>query len=298
MTMNLEASVVKNIENPTRKLEKEPSEIYISEILAESKNRLSEYFPIFYRDIPTILNYRDKAEELKINFNFEGENLNINIQTPENLSDKTVDDLKKKESDFLVFKDVSAGETISKKTQDFFFLTHEYVHGINQALFKEYRPDIIKIGAAKRKEFAEIDESRKKEILQEESVNSLISVLGESLPISFERIITEKILQDENIGNDEKNNAGKFWDVHKKSLLSAKLEENLNSKYSELDEAMISYKIFQRFGEIGIIDFIKNFDFEKLSKIKKYTDVKNKVLSAEYKEFLEMSAEDIIENFT
>ncbi len=294
--MNPETSPTNITEDSIEKSEKEPLEEYISEVFAESRNKLFEYFPIFYRDIPTILNYRDNAEELKINYNFEDENLNINIQTPENLSDKTVDDLKNAEGSFLVFQGVSAGETISKKTQDFFFLIHEYAHGINQILFEEYRPDIIKIAAVKRKELVEIDESEKK-IIQREGVNSLISFLGESLPISFERIMAEKILQDENIDDDEKNNVRKFWDAHEKSLASVKLEKNPKSKYSELDEAMISYKIYQRFGERGIIDFIKNFNFEKLSKIKKYIDPENRILSVEYKNFLEMNAEDIVKNF-
>ncbi|MEW5907938.1 MAG: hypothetical protein AB1643_02035 [Patescibacteria group bacterium] len=47
----------------------------------------------------------------------------------------------------------------------------------------------------------------------------------------------------------------------------------------------------------GIVDFIKNFDFEKLSKIKKYSDTENKILSEEYKKFLEMDASDIVKNF-
>ena len=32
--------------------------------------------------------YQDNVEDLKINYYFEGENLNINIRTPENLSGK------------------------------------------------------------------------------------------------------------------------------------------------------------------------------------------------------------------
>lgn len=83
------------IENSTEKQKKESKEIYINKVLMESKNRLSEYFPLLYKNIPTHLNYQDNAEELKINYHFEGENLNINIQTPENLSEKTVDDLNK-----------------------------------------------------------------------------------------------------------------------------------------------------------------------------------------------------------
>lgn len=281
-----------SIEKSAEKQEKELQRAYINEVLTESKNRLSEYFPIFYRDIPTNLDYQDNAEELKINYNFEGENLNINIRTPENLSGKTVDDLKKLEGGFLVFQDVAKNETVSKKTQDFFFLSHEYNHRINQVVLKEYRPDIIQITEGKRKEFAEADESKKEELKGEEK-NSIFPVLGESMPISLERIIVEKILQDGNIDDNEKNNAKKFWESHKRSLLSKRLEEDPKSKYSELDEAMIYYKIYQEFGEKGIIDFIKNFDFGKLSRIRKYSDVENRILSEEYKEFLEMSASEI-----
>ena len=32
---------------------------------------------------------------------------------------------------------------------------------------------------------------------------------------------------------------------------------------------MIYYKIYQALGEKGIVDFVKNFDFDKLSKIEK-----------------------------
>lgn len=291
-----ETSPINNTENSIEKKEKESKEIYLNEVLTESKNRLSEYFPIFYRDIPTNLDYQDNSEELKINYNFKGDNLNINIQTPENLSNKTVDDLKKSETDFLVFQDVAENETILKKTQDFFFLSHEYNHGIGQVLLKEYRPDVVQIIEDKRKEFAEIDENKKKKFEQEER-NSVFPVLGESLPISLERIMIEKILQDKNIDDDEKNNAKKFWETHEKSLLSKKLEEGSESKYSELDGALIYYKIYQKFGEKGIVDFVKNFDFEKLSRIKKYSDVENRILSTEYKEFLEMNPDEIVENF-
>jgi ubiquinone/menaquinone biosynthesis C-methylase UbiE len=296
--MKFETFPTNNKENSTENLEKEPREVYINEVLAESKSRLAEYFPVFYRDIPTNLNYQDNTEELKVNYHFEDENLNINIKTPENLSGKTINDLKRTEGDFLVFQDIAENETISKKTQDFFFLSHEYIHGINQMLFKEYRPDIIKIGKDRKREFAKMDEDMKKEILREESVNSIISILGESLPISLERIMVEKILQDENINDNEKENVRKFWEVHEKSLLSKKLEKDPESKYSELDEAMISYKIYQKFGEKGIIDFIKNFDFDKLSRIRKYSDAENKILSGEYKDILEMNIDEIVENFT
>lgn len=275
--------------------EKEPREVYINEVFVETKDKLREYFPNFYRDIPTELNYQDNSEDLKINYHFKDEKLNINIETPENFSGKTIDDLKKTEGDFLVFKDIAANQTISKKTQDSFFLSHEYIHGINQILFKEYRSDIIKIGEARKKEFAEMDEDRKKEILREESTNSIISILGESLPISFERIMMEKILQDKNIDDYEKKNVEKFWKIHEQSLSSKKL--GAGSKYSELDEAMIYYKIYQEFGEKGIIDFIKNFDFNKLSKIKKYSDIENKILSEEYKKFLKMNPNEILKKF-
>lgn len=292
----LKKEVLQNPEFQENK-EKESKEIYIHETFLEAKDKLREYFPNFYRDISTKLNYQDNAEELKINHHFEGENLNINIKTPENLSDKTVDDIKKQEINFLVFKKVAGSETVSKKIQDFFFLSHEYVHGINYALFKEYRPDMIKLGENRKKELAEVSESRKKEILQEESVNSIISILGESLPISFERIMAEKMLQDRNIDNYTKNNTEKFWKIHEQSLSSRKLEKNPKSKYSELNEAMVFYKIYQKFGEKGIINFAKNFNFDKLSRIKKYSDAENMILSEEYKEFLEMNADEIIKEF-
>lgn len=225
--MNFE-NQFENINNPVEKKdnvveerEKEPKEAYIKEILTESKNRLSEYFPVLYRDIPTNLDYQDNAEELKINYNFEDDNLSINIQTPENLSDKTIDDLKKSEGDFLVFQNVAENKTISKKMQDFFFLSHEYNHGINQVLLKEYRPDIVQIIEAKRKEFTEADENKKKKLEQKER-NSVFPVLGESLPVSLERITVERILQDEKTGNNEKNDAKKFWKTHEKLLSSKK----------------------------------------------------------------------------
>lgn len=286
-----------NLENSAEKFEKEPRGEYINEVLTESKNRLAEYFPAFYRDIPTKLNYQDAADNLKVNYSFENENLNINIQTPEDLSGKSAEDLKKLKINFLVFENVAKDEIISKKTQDFFFLCHEYTHGINQALFRESRPDVVQIGEAKKREFEQADEIKRKELLEEEK-NSIIPELGESLPISIERIMAEKILQDEMIDDQEKNDVKKFWEIHGKSLSSKKIEKNPESKYTEFDEAMICYKIYQEFGEKGIVDFIKNFDFEKLSKIKKYSDIENKILSEEYKEFLEMSADEIIENFT
>lgn len=270
--------------------------IYIQEILTESKNRLSQYFPIFYRDIPTNLDYWDNAEDLKINYYFENDTLNIGIKTPENLSDKSVDDLKKSGVGFLAFKDTAKNETILKKIQDFFFLSHEYNHGINQMLLKEYRPDVIKIIEEKRKEFAEADKNKKREFEQEER-NDIFPVLGESLPISLERIMVEKIWQDENIDVVERENARKFWENHEKSLLSKKLEERPDSTSSELDEAMIYFKIYEKFGEKGIIDFIKNFDFKKLSKIKRYSDPAKRVLSEEYKGVLDMDANEFVEEF-
>jgi hypothetical protein len=294
--MKFETPPINNMENASERKEKQTKEIYINEVLGEAKNKLSEYFPIFYRDIPTNLDYQDNAEDLKISYTFEDDNLNINIRTPENLSDKTIDDLKKSEIDFLVFQNVAENETISKKTQDFFFLSHEYNHGINQILLKEYRPDIIQIIENKRKEFAEADENKKEEIEQKER-NSVFPVLGESLPVSLERIMVEKILQDKSIDDNEENNVRKFWTNHAKSLALKKLEADPKSKYSELDEAMIYYKIYQEFGEKGIIDFIKNFDFDKLSKIQKYSDTENQILSKDYKRFLDMNAVEIMETF-
>jgi len=287
--------ISQNIESQEN--QNEPREIYINEVFIEMKDKLREYFPDFYRDIPTKLNYQDNQEDLKINYHFEGEELNINIQTPEDLSGKTVNELKETEGDFLVFQNVARNEIISKKTQDFFFLLHEYNHGINQILLKEYRPDIIQIIEHKRKEFAEANENKKKELEQEER-NSVFPVLGESLPISLEKMMTEKILQDKNVDENEKDSAKKFWENHEKLLLSKKLEKDPKSKYSELDEVMIYYKIYQEFGEKGIIDFIKNFDFDKLSKIKKYSDIENKILSEEYKNFLEMNPDEIMKEFT
>lgn len=294
---NFETFSAENRKNSLENTEKDTREIYINEVLTEAKKRLSEYFPILYRNIPTNLDYQDKAEELKINYNFEKDNLNINIQTPENISAKTIDDLKKSETDFLVFQNITENETILKKTQDFFFLTHEYNHGINHILLKEYRPDIIQIIDTLREKFTEADENKKKE-MDQEGRNSIFPILGESLPISLERIMIEKIQQDKNINDDEKNNSKKFWEYHEKSLASEKLEKREKSKYSELDETMIYYKIYQEFGEKGIIDFIKKYDFDKLSKIEKYSDIKSKILSGEYKNFLEMNAKEIMENFT
>lgn len=278
------------------KKEKEPKETYINEVFSEVKDKLREYLPNFYRDIPTRLNYQDNTEDLKINYHFEGDNLNINIRTPENFSGKTVDDLKKLRGNFLVFQDVAKNETISKKTQDFFFLSHEYIHGINQILLKEYRPDIIQIIEIKKKEFENADDTQKEKLRQEER-NSVFPILGESLPISSERIIVEKLLQDETLDNETKNNAMKFWENHEKALTSKKLEDDPKSKYSELDEAMIYYKLYQKFEEKGILDFIKNFDFEKLSKIKKYSDPEQKVFSEEYKKIIEMDANKMMKEF-
>lgn len=277
--------------------EKEPREVYINEVFLEIRDKLRKYLPDFYRDIPTKLDYQDNAEELRISYHFEGGNLNIKIQTPEDLSGRTIDDLKRLESKFLVFQDVTENETIIRKTQDFFFLSHEYVHGINQILLKEYRPDIIQIIEAKRKEFEEAGEDRRKELQQEER-NSIFPVLGESLPVSIERIMMERMLQDETIDDREKDNARKFWEKHTKSLRAKKLEDDPNSRYSEFDEVMIYYKIYQRFGEQGILDFIRNSDFEKLSKIKKYSDPEKRILSEEYKRFLEMDADEVMKEFT
>lgn len=273
-----------------------PKETYINKVFLESKDKLQRYFPDFYRDIPTKLNYQDNAEDLRINYNFEGENLNINVQTPENLSGKTVDDLKNAEGSFLAFQGVAENETVLKKTQDFFFLSHEYVHGINQALLNEYRPDIIQIIQEKNKENTGADENRKNE-LRQEAMNGIFPVLGESLPISTERIMAEKILKDKTIDPREKDNTEKFWRNHEKSLSLKKLEDDPKSKYSELDEAMIYYKIYQEFGEKGVMDFIKNFNFDKLSKIKKYSDPKQRVLSEKYKSFLEMDANEMMKEF-
>jgi len=275
---------------------KEPKEDYLNETFLKVKGRLQEYLPNLYRNIPTKLNYQDKAENLKTNYHFEGDNLNINIETPEDLSGKTIDDLKESEIPFLVFQDVAGDKTIPKKMQDFFFLLHEYVHGIHQKLLKEYRPGIIQIIERKKKEFLEADESEKKQ-LQEEEKNSIFPVLGESLPISVERIMVERILQDKTIDNQERDNVRNFWENHEKSLLEKKLENDPKLKYSEFDEAMIYYKIYLEFKEEGILNFIKNFKLEELSKVKKYSDSEQRILSEEYKKILDMNADEIMKKF-
>ncbi|HXK32110.1 MAG TPA: hypothetical protein VJ378_01410 [Candidatus Paceibacterota bacterium] len=292
-----ERDILKNQESRENQ-EIEPKKVYINDVFLGMKNKLREYFPNFYREIPTKLNYKDNSEDLNIDHHFENEKLNINIKTPEDLSNKTPDELRVAESDFLVFKDIAKKEKISKKTQDFFFLSHEYIHGINQVLLKEYRPDILKMEKAGAKRLAGYDESKRNEILRKESENSIISALRESLPISFEKIITEKFSQDKTIDNTVKESVKKFWETHEQSLSLKKLETKRNSKYSELDEAMVCYKIYQEFGEKGIIDFIRNLNVSKLSEIKKYLNVEKKVISEEYKKFLDMDANEIIKEFT
>jgi len=286
-----------NMENLTENLEIEPREVYINEVLAETKNKLEKYFPIFYRDIPTEVQYKDNSEELKINqnFDFESGKLKINMQTMEDLTGKNVSELKKQRASFLVFKGVSEKETVLKKTQDFFFLVHEYGHGINSALFRECRPDMVEKGEKSRSDLAKVDESFKKEIQKEES-SGIVSVLGESWATSLERMMTEQILQD-SVDQGEKDSVKNFWELHEKAMLSRRLEKDPLSQYSGLDEGMIFYKIYERFGEKGIMDFIKNFDFDKISKIKTYSDLENKILSEEYKKFLDMTADEIVENF-
>lgn len=272
---------------------------YIRGVLEKSKAKLEEHFPAFYRDIPTKVNYNDSSTELKISYHFEDDDLNINIQTPEDPSGETVGNLGERETSFLVFQEhIAEEETITKSTQDFFFLLHEYVHGVNRVLLKEYRPDIVTIYESRRKEFAQSDEDTQKKLLREEQANSIFPVLGESLPISLERIIVEDILQDEKVDSEEKDNVGRFWDAHEKSLSSKILEKGSTSKkYSELDEAMIYYKIYETFGEKGILKFIKGFNFSQLEKIKRYSDTEEKVLSKEYKDFLRMNAHDIFASF-
>ncbi len=186
---------------------------------------------------------------------------------------------------------------ILKQTQDLFFLCHEYNHGINKVLLKEYRPDIIEAMEAKRKEFESADEEKRKK-LQEEERNSVLPRLGESLPISIERIIAERVLEDEDVSNEEKNSVNKFWELHKRSLVTRKLENDPMSKYSEFDEAMIYYKVYRESGEEMITDLIKKLDLQKLSQIKKYSDPDRRLLSDEYKRILDMDGTEFIEEFT
>ena len=266
--------------------EKEPKQIYVDEMLKTVKDRLSQYLPHLYRENSTKLDYQDQAKELRIKYSFHKEK--ITIETPENLSNKNLEDLKKAKIDFLVFKKFAGEEKISKKIQDFFFLTHEYAHGINQSLIREFHPTPNLKERAKLVFASSMHRNDLKGIL----------ILGEGFPISIERIVTEKMLEDPTINEDDKKEIRLFWEKHQESLASKKLEKSPESKYTELDETMIYYKIYQAVGEGGILDFIKNCDSEKLSRIKKYSNLKERILSSDYKKFLEMDGEELVKTFT
>jgi len=289
------------IDSPKEFTEQSEKEAYISGILRESKDCLSRYFPILYRDIPTKLNYEDNAEELKIYQDFSGDELTITIKTTENLSGKTLSEMSKADIPFLVFQNVAKGETISKKMQDLAFITHEYVHGINQALFNELRPDMVKLREDRNKELEAMNEADRNTSIREagqKGENSLVSALGESLPVALEVLIMEKIMEDENMDEQTRINAAYFRNMHKKSLASQKLENDPRSKYTGLDEDMIVYRIYQELGEEGIMEFLRGFDFRNLSAIKKYSDTDKKILSREYKEILEMTGSEFVQRFT
>lgn len=278
----------KNTEEKKETAEKEPKDLYLEERFGVVKNKLSGYLPDIYRDIPVKLNYKDQAKDLRIKYSFGKKK--IDIETPENLSNKTLEDLEKTRTDFLVFEEVAKGEKISKKIQDFFFLNHEYTHGINQSLVEELRSD---------SKFNLTEIIKKPELIFQllTERNSIFPPLKESFSISVERIMSERMLEDPKINENDKEEIKLFWEKHQQSLVGRKLEKSSNSKFNELGEAMTYYKIYSKLGEKGILDFIKNYDSEKLNKIKKYSDIKEGILSEDYKKFLEMDGEELIKNF-
>ena len=167
---------------------------------------------------------------------------------------------------------------------------------INKKLFQEFRPNLVKLKEEKMKEYQKVS-SKKKEEMKQQEANSVFPETGESLSISIERIMVEKFLADPMINEEDKKHVQLFWGKHQQLLLAEKLEEDPQSEYIRLYEAMTYYKIYQALGENGILEFIKNYDFDKLSKIKKYSDPQKKILSQDYKNFLEMSGEKLVENF-
>jgi len=294
---NLKLEQIREELKKIEKTEREPKEVYLEERLGVVKNKLSEYFPDIYREIPTKLDYQDQAEELRVHYSFDQDkNLAITIRTPENLSNKSPEELKESKTEFLVFKRVAGEEKISKKVQDFFFLTHEYTHGLHDRLIQESRPDLVKVREEKKREFLAADSSKRKE-MEEQLANSGFSALGESVSISTERLTTERLLRDPTVSEEDKKEIQLFWQKHQESLLGKKLEKTPKSEYTEFDEAMIYYKLYQEAGEKGILNFVKNFNFDKLSKIQKYSNPEEKVLSEEYKKFLEMNGKELLETF-
>lgn len=269
--------------------EKEPKRAYIEERIREVKNKLSEYFPNIYRETSTKLDYQDRAGKLVVKYFSKKDR--ITIKTPENLSGKTSEELKETKTDFLVFKKFAGNEKISKKIQDFFFLNHEYVHAINKSLIQELRPDL-------KFNLTNIVEKSKLIFQPLTHRNSIFMFLGEGLAVSMEKMMAEKMLKDPKINENDKKEIESFWIKHQESLASQKLEKSPESRYTELDGTMAYYKIYQQFGEKGVLDFIKNQDFEKLNKIKMYSDLKRRILSPGCREFLDMDGRELVENFT
>jgi hypothetical protein len=259
--------------------EKIEKEDYIQERFQEVKNKISRYLPSLYRDIPLEIRYEDQAEELKLYYS--PQDREIVFKTPEDLSNKTKKDFDEGRTKPLVFG--KEGE-VSRKVQDFFLLAHEYSHAIEKQLLKEFRS----------KNEITWTEIRRKIALVFAHGNGIGDMFkGESFAVSMERILTEKMLEDPEITEEDKKEIGLFWQKHQKSLGDKKLSPE--SDYNQLDETMSYYKIYKELGEEGVNTFIENMDYRKLEKIKMYSQ---KELSPDCKKFLDMSGRELVDNFT
>lgn len=154
-------------------------------------------------------------------------------------------------------------------------LIHENFHNVFQNTYKMKHPDIRRVDT--------------------------IAAFDESFSVLSEYLLIEAVEKDKDgiFTPQEKEDVRKVFRLHKMAYLPKKLEDDPNSKYTEWDDRMLFIKIYQRFGEKGVVDFFKKMNYTKIAGIRKYKEnTESKVLTEEYKRLLEMDAETLIKEFS
>ena len=256
---------------------------YIEGCFRETKAALSRYMPkIFKTDLPIKLNYEEVTGETKLNYETDKDGWTISVSTSENITGTKAEELKKRRVIPEVLKSVDGIRPILKEVQDQEILSHEIAHIYFDNMVAKLRPDIVEVGKLKS---------------EEEVRNSPLPGLQESFSRLVEKVFCERAQLDDQTYEYKKADLDYFWRARANKLSHDLLEGDPDTTYTEMSEAASFDKIYQTLGEQGIIDFISNLDYDKLSRIKVYSDPDKQILSDEYKKFLDMTGEELVGEF-